>query len=201
MLRLLLASNNQGKLIEMRSLLAELELELFTLQQAGVNLDIDEYGSSYAENATLKARTCALASGELTLADDSGLEVDVLEGRPGIYSARFSSQPNATDSDRRITLLEQLRAYPRPWKASFRCTVVVATREGDVYLSEGDCDGEIIPEERGEGGFGYDPIFYIHEMGCTMAELGIEQKNHISHRAKAIQRAKPLLTKMINDAN
>lgn len=197
MFRLLLASNNHGKLKEIHSLLADMELELLTLQQVGVNLNIEEHGSSYAENATLKAQACAQASGEVTLADDSGLEVDALGGKPGIYSARFSLKPNATDLDRRNTLLTQLRAYPRPWKAHFHCTVVIYTPEGELYLSTGECHGEIVPYERGDGGFGYDPIFLLTEMGRTMAELDMEQKNRISHRARAIHNARPLLTKLI----
>ena len=197
MFRLLLASNNPGKLKEIRPLLAGLELELLTLQQVGVNLDIEEIGVTYAENATLKAHACARASGEVTLADDSGLEVYVLGGRPGIYSARFSKKPNATDADRRKALLEQLQVYPQPWKAHFHCTVAIATPEGDVYLFDGECHGEIIAEERGDSGFGYDPIFLITEIGRTMAELGMDEKNRISHRARAIQEASPLLTKLI----
>jgi len=197
MAKLLLASNNQGKLIEMRSLLADTSFQLLLLQDVGVQLKVEESGSTYAENAALKARAGALASGLITLADDSGLEVAALGGKPGLYSARYAQKPGASDADRRAFLLQELAQQARPWPARFRCTVAIATPAGEIYFTEGECSGEIIPEERGTNGFGYDPIFFIPCLGKTMAELSTEEKNHISHRAMAMQNARPILTELI----
>jgi len=197
MAKLLLASNNQGKLIEMRSLLADTSFQLLLLQDVGVQLKVEESGSTYAENAALKARAGALASGLITLADDSGLEVAALGEKPGLYSARYAQKPGASDADRRAFLLQELAQQARPWPARFRCTVAIATPAGEIYFTEGECSGEIIPEERGTNGFGYDPIFFIPCLGKTMAELSTEEKNHISHRAMAMQNARPILTELI----
>ena len=132
---------------------------------------VEETGSTYAENASLKAVAYAQASKILTLADDSGLEVDVLGGLPGINSARYSPLPKATDSDRRFHLLSQLGKHQRPWLAKFHCTIAIAQPDGFIYHTTGECHGEIIPEERGKDGFGYDPIFLIPDLDRTMAEL------------------------------
>ena len=194
--KLLLATNNQGKLRELRAILADLPLELVTPADIRLELDVPEDGSTYAENASKKALAFALASGLTALADDSGLEVDALDGAPGLYSARYSSKPGASDADRRAFLLQNLRGQPRPWSARFRATVAVAGPEGSVQIVEGTCEGEIIPEERGAGGFGYDPIFLLPELGKTMAELPEETKNRLSHRARAVQAAKPILMRL-----
>jgi len=195
---MLLASNNPGKVLEMRELLADLPLELLTPDQLNLQVDVEENGTTYAENAVIKALAYARASRLLTLGDDSGLEVDLLGGLPGVRSARFSIKPGATDADRRAYLLQRLKPYPPPWLARFRCTIAVATPQDELYLTEGECPGEIIPIERGENGFGYDPIFLLPELGLTMAELRPEEKNRLSHRARAIQAARPLLTKLIS---
>ncbi len=197
MTQLLLASTNPGKVHELRELLGDLEVEVITPQQAGLSLDIEENGATYAQNAAIKAQSYARLARLLTLGDDSGLEVDALGGLPGIRSARFSQKPKATDADRRLYLLQRLAAQPRPWTARFRCTVALATPTGDLYFSEGECPGEIIPEERGQNGFGYDPIFLLNDLGLTMAELSTEMKNRLSHRARAILAARPTLTKLI----
>jgi XTP/dITP diphosphohydrolase len=194
---ILLATENQGKRIEINALLADLPLRLVLPSELGLSLSVAEDGATYAENAARKARAYARAAGMAALADDSGLEVDVLGGLPGIHSHRFAPWPDATDADRRRYLLQQLHGRPRPWRARFRCTVAVATPDGDVQYAEGECSGEIIPEERGSAGFGYDPIFYLPEYGQTMAELGLEVKNRISHRARAIQAARPILEGLI----
>lgn len=194
---ILLATNNPGKLIELRQLLKTLEsVRLMSPIEMGFELDVAETGSSYAENATLKAIAFARHSGIVTLADDSGLEVDALDGAPGIHSARFSPQPGATDADRRALLLEKLGNHQKPWTARFRAWVAVCQPDGSVYLAEGKCEGEIIIEERGSNGFGYDPIFYIPEMGRTMAELSDEEKNAVSHRGNAIRNALPHLRRI-----
>ena len=196
-MRLLLATNNKGKLAEMLSLLEDLNLDIVTPESSGVDLKVTEDGSTYEENASLKAVGFAQKSGLVTLADDSGLEVDALGGSPGIRSARFSPLPKATDADRRAYLLELLNSYPRPWTAHFHCTVAIAIPGGDIFYAQGDCPGEIIPIERGTNGFGYDPIFLLPEIGLTMAELRMEDKNHLSHRARAIRAAIPILLNIV----
>jgi XTP/dITP diphosphohydrolase len=196
-MRLLLATNNKGKLAEMLSLLEDLNLDIVTPESSGVDLNVTEDGSTYEENASLKAVGFAHKSGLVTLADDSGLEVDALGGSPGIRSARFSPLPKATDADRRGYLLGLLNSYPRPWTAHFHCTVAIAIPGGDIFYAQGDCPGEIIPIERGTNGFGYDPIFLLPEIGLTMAELPMEDKNHLSHRARAIRAAIPILLNIV----
>jgi len=206
--KLLLATNNPGKVSEMRAILSELpQLKLFTPQDLGLKIKVAEVGKSYAENAAIKARAFAQASGMTTLADDSGLEVELLDGEPGLHSARYLPQPDATDADRRAYLLERLAGKPRPWRARFRCTVAIAEPaspraalaagehlwDSEVQFAEGACEGQIIPEERGQGGFGYDPIFLVAGSKQTMAELDAEEKNQISHRARAVRAAFPLL--------
>ena len=193
MQRLLVATGNLGKLREIASLLKGVKISLITPDRIGVSLQVDENGSTYEENASLKARAFAHISGLITLADDSGLEVDALAGQPGIRSARFSPLPDATDADRRAYLLDLLRDHPRPWKAHFHCTVAIVTREDKLYFAQGNCPGEVIPVERGTNGFGYDPIFLLPEAHLTMAELSMNEKNRLSHRARAVKAAIPIL--------
>ncbi len=194
---LLISTTNRGKLAEFEDLLPGFKL-VFPLD-LGLNLDVVENGETYAENAILKAAAYCRASGLACLADDSGLEVDCLDGRPGLHSARYSPQPNATDADRRALLLANLAGYPRPWLAHFHCTVAVAepSPQHSIYLADGDCPGEIIPTERGSNGFGYDPIFLLQDLGLTMAELSRAQKNRLSHRARATLAAVPYLTRLL----
>lgn len=194
---LLLATHNPGKRRELQALLADLPLKLILPSEIGLDLHPREEGQTYAENALHKAVTFARASGLLTLADDSGLEVDALQGAPGLHSARYHPRPGASDAERRALLLENLRPYPRPWTARFRATIALATPKGETYLAEGTCEGEIIPEERGTNGFGYDPIFLFPALGRTMAELDMEEKNRISHRARAIQAIRPILVNLL----
>mgnify|MGYP002390084919 CR=1 FL=1 len=186
MTQLLIATNNTGKVLEIRHLLAHLSLDLVTPADLGIRLEVDEDGLSYSENASKKARAFAQASGLVSLADDSGLEVDALGGKPGLHSNRFGPQPGS-DASRRHFLLEQLKSRQRPWMARFIATVAVTAPGKDIKTAVGECRGEVIPEERGKGGFGYDPIFLFPEMGLTMAELSLEEKNQVSHRAKAIK--------------
>lgn len=187
---LLIATNNSGKLREFQSLLADFSLQLCIPSQIGLELQVEETGSTYRENAALKARAFAEASGLPCLADDSGLEVDVLNGAPGVRSARLVSMPNATDADRCAALLSQLQLYPQPWRARFRCVLAIATPSQPLYFAEGVCEGVIIPVARGANGFGYDPIFLLPESGKTMAELPETEKNQRSHRARAVQAAR-----------
>jgi XTP/dITP diphosphohydrolase len=198
---LLVATGNLGKLSEIQSLLDDIKITLLTPDVYGVSIEVEENGKTYEENASLKARLYARASGLVTLADDSGLEVDALSGRPGIRSARFSPLPNATDADRRAYLLDLLLDHSRPWKAHFHCTVAVATPEDKIYYAQGNCPGEIIPMERGSNGFGYDPIFLLPEVGLTMAELSMNEKNRLSHRARAVKAAIPILLAIFRNQN
>ncbi len=189
---LLLATNNTGKLKEMQAILQGLDITLLRPADLGLALEIEEDGQTYAENAAKKALAFAQASGLVSLADDTGLEVDALDGKPGLRSKRFGHAP-FTDANRRAYLLEQLAGEPRPWTARFRATVAIASPNGSVKFAEGTCSGEIIPQERGSGGFGYDPIFFIPEANATMAELDMETKNRLSHRGQAVRNAMPIL--------
>jgi XTP/dITP diphosphohydrolase len=198
--RLLIATENKGKLRELRELLSDMPgIELVLPSQLDIALKVEETGSTYAENAALKAKVYCDASGMVTLADDSGLEVYALDGAPGIYSARYSSKPGATDSDRRAFLLENLRDKPRPWLAHFHAAIAVAVPGCKIRIAEGDCPGEIIPEERGANGFGYDPIFLLREQGHTMAELSQDEKNRLSHRARAVKNAESILKDVLEN--
>ena len=191
--RLLLATNNKGKVAEIKALLEGIAIILFTPAELGLVLEIPEDGQTYAENASKKAKAFSQASGMIALSDDSGLEVDALDGQPGMHSHRFCPLPDATDADRRKFLLGKLLGSPRPWTARFHATVAVALPSGEVRLATGRCEGEIIPEELGTNGFGYDPIFFIPELGRTMAELEMDEKNRLSHRARAVQNVIPIL--------
>jgi XTP/dITP diphosphohydrolase len=190
--RLLLATNNRGKLQELLPLLGDVPLQLVTPHDLGLCLTVEETGTSYVENARLKAEAFAQASGLLTLADDSGLEVDALGGAPGVYSARYAGA-SASDADRRAHLLHALRAVPAPRPARFRCVIAIASPGAATTYFEGVCAGEILLEERGVHGFGYDPLFFVPDCGCTMAELPLTVKNQRSHRARAVQAARPFL--------
>lgn len=195
--KVLLATTNLGKILEMKALLQGLPAEMVTPLDLGLNLDVEEGGETYAENAELKVRAFAKVTGLLTLADDSGLEVAALGGLPGIRSARFAPEPGATDADRRAYLIQRLHGLPRPWEARFHCTIALAGPFGPVRFAEGECCGEIIPQERGTNGFGYDPLFLIPQLGLTMAELSIEQKNKLSHRARAVIASRPILSELL----
>ena len=196
MSQILLATNNRGKLIEIQSLLANTDLKLVTPADLNLALDVKEDGNTYAENAILKALAFSDAAGMATLADDSGLEVAALDGAPGLYSARYAPGKNPTDADRRAYLLQQLKNHPQPWKAQFRCVIAIAAPGQETETVEGICPGEIIANERGQNGFGYDPIFRVEALGCTMAEVNLTDKNRVSHRALAIQAALPILLKL-----
>ena len=199
MRKLLIATQNQGKLQEIYSLLEDVKIELVSPDDLNLDLEIVEDGKTYSENAAKKAKGYSQASNYLTLADDTGLEVNALNGQPGLYSARYSLKPNAKDYDRRMQLLQQLKHHPQPWKARFTCAVALVDPEGRNIMSEGHCQGIIIPEERGEFGFGYDQIFQVQDTGKTMAELGMHEKNLISHRARAVSAIKPQLLEIIQE--
>ena len=199
MQKLLIATTNQGKIKEFHELLAGLDVGLVTPRDVGLDLNVVEDGLTYDENAGKKALAYSQASGLICLADDSGLEVDALGGAPGLYSARYSTVPNDTDAGRRAFLLKNLADAPRPWKAHFHATLVIGMPNGGLFFATGDCCGEIIPDERGGNGFGYDPIFFIPGMNCSMAELSSEAKNQVSHRALAVKNALPLLHRVLKE--
>jgi XTP/dITP diphosphohydrolase len=190
---LLIASGNPGKQREIQAILAPIEIQVLSTVDIDLNLQVQETGTTYGENARLKALAYLNATGLPVIADDSGLEVDVLEGAPGIYSARFSPIEDASDADRRAHLLMQLQGKPHPWHAHFHCSAVLALPGGETIERVGRCEGIIIPKERGSGGFGYDPVFYLPEYNATMAELPAEVKNSISHRARALSALLPIL--------
>jgi XTP/dITP diphosphohydrolase len=194
--KLLIATNNKGKVIELQDLLKDTGIDLITPADINLIFEVEEDGTTYAENASKKATAFARASGLISLADDSGLEVDALDGAPGLYSARYHPRAGANDADRRAYMIENLKDKPHPWTAHFHATIVIATPNQDVYIVEGNCYGKIISEERGKGGFGYDPIFLFPELNKTMAELEMEEKNRLSHRAKAVMNAIPFLKKI-----
>lgn len=200
MSKLLIATQNPGKIRELQDLLSGLGVDLITLQALGLDLELEEDGSTFLENAAKKAVAYAKYSNLLTLADDSGLQVNTLNGAPGIYSARYSPKPQANDKDRRDYLIDQLQGHKKPWLAKFHCTVVLATPAGDTRFAEGYCQGEIIPAERGEGGFGYDPIFLVAGLGKTMAELSLAEKNQVSHRSQAVKALLPVLSVYLDPA-
>jgi len=193
---LLLATNNKAKVREYRSLLQNLPFELVTLAERGITTVVDEVGESLEENARLKASALASESKLVALADDSGLEVDILDGAPGRLSARYAGE-GASDKDRVNYLLAKLEGVPLEKRsARFRCVIAVATPEGRVELCSGECAGLITFEPRGEQGFGYDPIFYLPELDKTMAELSLETKNQISHRGQAARKVAGVLARL-----
>lgn len=174
--RLVIASGNAGKIREYRDLLREAAVDLIAF-----DAEVDEVGGTYAENAQLKAETAAAKSGRAALGDDSGLEVEALGGFPGIRSARLGP----TQKERTAELLRRLEGVPRPWNARFVCVIALALPGQETQLFEGDCRGEVIPEWRGEAGFGYDPIFLVPGTGKTFGEMPSEEKRKYSHRAMA----------------
>ena len=192
---LLLATNNQAKVREYRSLLVDIPLELVNLAERSITTVVEETGESLEENARLKATLLATESQLLALADDSGLEVDALGGEPGRLSARYAGE-GASDKDRVNYLLSRLRDVPWPQRsARFRCVIALATPGGDVELCSGECHGFITLEPKGEYGFGYDPVFYLPDLGKTMAELPLATKNRVSHRGQAASKVYQVLQK------
>jgi XTP/dITP diphosphohydrolase len=212
-MKLLIATHNSGKLSEFRQIFATLPLELVSLDDLGISWEVDETGETFEANARLKAERFFAATGLATLADDSGLEVDALGGAPGVYSARYGGT-NLTPRQQYELVLEQMRAVSpdRPAtpgrghdraevlrtsadrrSARYYCVIALAMPGKPLQVVDGECSGVIATEARGSGGFGYDPIFWLPEYGCTMAELPAETKNRISHRARAAHKARELL--------
>lgn len=195
-MKILLATQNQGKVRELQELLAGEEIEVISLREVPDWEEVEENGKTFAENAALKARVAAKRTGLISLADDSGLEVDALDGAPGVYSARFAGEPkdDEKNNDKLLKLLENVPEEKR--SARFRCALVIATPSGEEYLTEGTVEGQILRERRGQEGFGYDPLFYLPDFKQTMAELSIAEKNEISHRAIAFKKSIPILKEL-----
>lgn len=198
--RILIATTNPGKIKEFKTLLKNLPAELLNPKDLGIDILVEEDGADYVENARKKAGAYCQASGLMTIADDSGLEVDVLHGAPGLHSARFSPLPGATDEDRRSYLLEKLKPYPQPWNARFFCSLALAFADETQYTFQGICYGKIINQERGQNGFGYDPIFELSGCGQTMAELSDADKNEVSHRGRAVKAALPTIKRILKES-
>ena len=195
--KLLLATKNPAKEREYLLLLQGIDYEIVTLADVGIDQVVSETGKTLEENAALKAKAYASLSNLITLADDSGLEVDALGGEPGALSARFAGE-GASDKERIDYLLVKLSGVPGEERtARFVCVIAIASPEGDVKLCRGACGGIIAFEPKGENGFGYDPIFYLPELGRTMAELSVEEKNEISHRGQAARKARRILEQRI----
>lgn len=185
-----------GKIQEYRKLLQDLPLTIVSLADFSGLSDIPETGTTFRENALIKARAAAAATGQMALADDSGLEVDYLQGAPGVFSARYAG-PGKDDQANNKKLLEALRGVPSEQRgARFRCVIALVTPQGKEFLSEGVCQGEIAFRPRGTKGFGYDPLFLIPSLGKTFAELDSDVKNRISHRAQAMREMREILSQV-----
>ena len=195
MKRMIFATGNENKMKEIREILGSLPLEILSMKEAGIQADILEDGKSFEENALIKARAVCELAGEMVLADDSGLEVDFLNKEPGIYSARYMGE----DTSYRIknqSLIDRLEGVPDEKRtARFVCAIAAVFPDGRELVTRGTIEGIIGYEERGENGFGYDPIFFLPERGCTTAELSPEEKNRVSHRGNALQSMKAMLEK------
>lgn len=188
--KIIFATGNEGKMREIRLILADLDAEILSLKDAGIDMEIQEDGKTFEENAIIKAKAVMEAAGTLVLADDSGLEIDYLNGEPGVYSARYLGE----DTSYRIknqNLIERLKGVPEEKRrARFVCVIAAAFPDGRIRTVRGTMEGIIGYEERGDGGFGYDPIFWLPEYGCSTAELTLDKKNELSHRGKALRAMK-----------
>lgn len=190
MKKIIFATGNQGKMKEIREILSDLDAEVLSMKEAGIEADIVEDGKTFEENAVIKARTVCELTGEIALADDSGLEIDYLNKEPGIYSARYMGEDTSYHI-KNANLIQRLEGVPDEQRtARFVCAIAAVFPDGTVKTVRAAMEGRIGYEEKGENGFGYDPIFYLPEYGCTSAELTLEQKNEISHRGKALRAIK-----------
>lgn len=181
------ATKNQGKVAEIRSVLAQLELTVLSLSEFSPVAEAVEDGLTFEDNAVIKAKYYAAHTGRACLADDSGLEVDALGGAPGVYSARYAGE-DADDGANNRKLLEALHSVPAGQRtARFRCVLALVDENGLTITADGSCEGIILEAPRGQGGFGYDPLFYVPELGKTLAEVSLTEKNKISHRGQALR--------------
>jgi XTP/dITP diphosphohydrolase len=197
--RIIFATGNAGKMREIRLILGDLGYEILSMKEAGANPEIEENGTSFADNSEIKARAVWNCTGDIVLADDSGLVVDALGGEPGIYSARYLGEDTPYEVKNRniIKRLEGVKGKER--SARFMCNIAAVLPDGTVLHTEAAMEGLIAEEPAGDGGFGYDPILYLPEFGRTSAELTIEQKNQISHRGKALEAMKAKLAKALKE--
>ena len=190
---MIFATGNENKMKEIREILGALPLEILSMKEAGVSADIVEDGKTFEENALIKARAICKLAGEMVLADDSGLEIDYLNKEPGIYSARYMGEDTSYHIKNK-SLIDRLEGVPDEKRtARFVCAIAAVLPDGKDLVVRGPVEGIIGYEEKGENGFGYDPIFYLPERGCTTAELPPEEKNSISHRGNALRLMKELL--------
>lgn len=186
-MKLILASNNAHKLQELRAILSGLGMDVISQREAGITVEPDENGNTFEENSYIKAKAVLDVSGMATVADDSGLMVDALDGAPGVYSARYGGERCKSDRDRLELLLKNMRDVPTEKRtAKFVSVITMLTPDGKKVVARGECPGMILTEAHGENGFGYDPVFFLPERGCTFAELSAEEKNRVSHRARAL---------------
>lgn len=197
-MELLVATHNRGKIAEFAEMLADLQIDWLSLDDIGVTADVAETGHTFRENAVLKAEWYAQETGLLTLADDSGLEVDALNGKPGVFTARYGG-PGLTHENRYQLLLKNLRDVPELKRtARFRCVIALVGGDGLLLdTSNGICEGSITFAPAGDGGFGYDPVFYLPERGQTMAQVGSKMKHRISHRGRAMKAMEPRLRQVL----
>lgn len=190
-MKLLVATNNQGKLKEFNEILGELGIACVSLKDMGIQADVEETGTTFLENALLKAKEIYKIAGIPTISDDSGLMVDALSGEPGVYSARYAGEPS--DDNRNIQkLLSNLNGVKNR-TARFKSVIAAVFSEEDILVAEGECEGVILDERRGENGFGYDPVFYVEALSKTFAEMTDAEKNSLSHRGNAIRKLKEQL--------
>ena len=190
MKKLIFATGNENKMKEIRMILADCGYEILSMKEAGIQADIVEDGKTFEENAVIKATAISKLTGEIVLADDSGLEIDYLNKEPGVYSARYMGE-NTDYHIKNANLIQRLDGVPDEKRtARFVCAIAAAFPDGKVETVRGTMEGRIGYEEKGANGFGYDPIFFLPEYGCTSAELSMEEKNKISHRGKALQAIK-----------
>jgi len=194
-MKLILASNNAKKLRELKAILSDMDVELLSQREAGCDFEVDETGTTFAENAFLKAEAVFKATGEAVIADDSGLMVEALNGEPGVYSARYAPGGHeATDKEKYEYLLSKMKGVEHR-AAKFVTSICCMLPDGEIIRTVGECHGEILPSPHGEGGFGYDPVFKPEGYDTSMAVLGAEVKNQISHRANALREFKKELRK------
>lgn len=198
-MKIIFATGNEGKVREVKEILADLDVEVLSMKEAGVTSEAEENGMSFSENAMIKAQDIAKkVSDAIVMADDSGLVVDALNGEPGIYSARYMGE-DTPYSVKNANIIQRLENIPKNLRtARFVCAIAAVLPDGTTYTTTGTIEGYIGYEERGTGGFGYDPIFMVDEFGCSTAELTAEQKNAISHRGKALTAMKANIQKALS---
>lgn len=191
--RIIFATGNEGKMKEVRMILGDMGMEVLSMKEAGIKVDIVEDGKTFEENAKIKAQGIHAVSGGIVLADDSGLEVDYLDKAPGVYSARYMGEDTSYDIKNQAIIDQLANAKGSERSARFVCAIAAAMPDGEVLITRGTIEGEIGYEIVGEGGFGYDPIFFLPDRGKTTAQLSADEKNEISHRGKALRAMKELI--------